>query len=185
MHTRPPFPHRAQGRELPGRRGASESDVWVVGISKGSAADLAGLEQGDQILAVAGRPLGAASPFQASAMISNPDGDGDGDGDGASAGAPSLVELRARKASGQVEEYSVARPVVQLASPVKYSLQARAGGRRVGVVSIRSFTARAQRDVAAAIEELQGRGAQELELDLRDNRCGPLRLHWGPGGGDL
>ena len=41
---------------------------------------------------------------------------------------------------------------------------------QVGVVRLMSFNARAQRDVAAAIEQLEEQGATEIELDLRDNR---------------
>ncbi|KIY99823.1 hypothetical protein MNEG_8140 [Monoraphidium neglectum] len=128
------------GRELPGNRGAYEGDVWVVGISKGSAADLAGLEQGDQLVAVGGRGLGGASPFQAAAMISEPpDADdappalaassgADGAGGDGGGGGGGLVGLRVRKASGRVEEYTVARPSVQLASPLHGARAAGRGG---------------------------------------------------------
>ncbi|KAI8471898.1 MAG: ClpP/crotonase [Monoraphidium minutum] len=161
------------GRELPGGRRGADGDVWVVGISKGSAADVAGLEQGDQIISVGGAPLVDASPFQASALIAGPvDDEGGGGGGGGGGGAPVEVVLRARKAGGRLEDYAVPRPVVQLASPVRSALQARGGGRKVGVIAIRSFTARAQRDVAAAVGDLAARGADELELDLRDNRGG-------------
>jgi carboxyl-terminal processing protease len=172
----------------------------VVGISKGSAADVAGLEQGDQLVAVAGRRLDGVSPFQASALISAPLEGADGDsgssttttssstaastsGRGEAAAAdPAAVVLTVRKAAGRVEDFAVPRPVTQLASPVRYALQTRAGGRVVGSILIKSFTARAQRDVAAAVAELQGRGAQELELDLRDNRWGGSGRGEGRGG---
>lgn len=78
--------------------------------------------------------------------------------------------LSVRKAGGAVRDFEVPRAAQQLASPVRSNLVNR-GGRRVGVVAVKSFTARAQRDVAAAVGELVERGAQELELDLRDNRC--------------
>jgi carboxyl-terminal processing protease len=176
-----------QGRELPaGRSLSSDGDVWVVGISKGSAADVAGVEQGDQLVSVDGARLAGLSPFQVSTLISNPregdDGDGgspnsspSSSGGGAGGGSGDTVALSVRKAGGQVARYAVPRPSVTLASPVKYGITSR-GGSRVGVISIKSFTARAQRDVAAAIQELTARGADELELDLRDNR-------WAGGGG--
>jgi hypothetical protein len=47
-----------QGRPLPREASAGPAGVWVVGLSKGSEADRAGIEQGDQLLqvsAVAGR----------------------------------------------------------------------------------------------------------------------------------
>ena len=43
---------------------------------------------------------------------------------------------------------------------------------KAGVIRLSSFNARAQRDVKAAILELQARGAQRFVLDLRDNRGG-------------
>lgn len=187
----PTPPHRfldlinlPQGRDLPAGRSSSEGDIWVVGISKGSAADLAGLEQGDQLVSVDGKSMGGGiTPFQASALIAGPGDDEtpstSGSSDGSGSGTPQStpvneVALTVRKAGGRVERYNVPRPAQQLASPVRYALQSRGGGRKVGVVSIKSFTARAQRDVAAAIHELQERGAQELELDLRDNRWGTV-----------
>ena len=178
LRARPP--RAPQGRELPARRAPEAAgDVWVVGISRGSAADAAGLEQGDQITAVAGRRLGGLSPFQASAMISGGDEEGGGGDDAPSSSSSSSsggssVTLAVRKADGRAEEFVVARAPQQLASPVRSSLATR-GGVRVGVVAVKSFTARAQRDVAAAVGELTGRGAQALELDLRDNRCARSR----------
>ena len=186
------------GRALPPGRGVSSSggsassggsggDVWVVGISKGSAADAAGLEQGDQIVAVGGARLGGLSPFQASALISgaadeeadeqqqqqaSTSSSGSGSGSGSSGSSATTVVLTVRKSDGRTLDVAVPRAPQRLASPVSYSLQRRAGGRRVGVIAVKSFTARAQRDVAAAVQELAAKGADELELDLRDNRGG-------------
>jgi C-terminal processing protease CtpA/Prc len=41
---------------------------------------------------------------------------------------------------------------------------------QVGTIRLASFNARALRDVSAALDQLQQRGATELVLDLRDNR---------------
>lgn len=38
------------------------------------------------------------------------------------------------------------------------------------MIRLTSFNARALRDVSAALDQLQQRGATELVLDLRDNR---------------
>jgi hypothetical protein len=43
---------------------------------------------------------------------------------------------------------------------------------QVGTIRLASFNARALRDVSAALDQLQQRGATELVLDLRDNRWG-------------
>lgn len=67
-----------QGRELPDHRLGDMEGVWVVGISKGSAADAVGIEQGDQVLAVGDMLLTSISPFQAATLISGPDESGQG-----------------------------------------------------------------------------------------------------------
>lgn len=41
---------------------------------------------------------------------------------------------------------------------------------QVGIIHLTSFNARALRDVSAALDALQQKGAAELVLDLRDNR---------------
>jgi C-terminal processing protease CtpA/Prc len=42
--------------------------------------------------------------------------------------------------------------------------------KQVGTIHLSSFNARALRDVSAALDALQQKGAAELVLDLRDNR---------------
>lgn len=42
---------------------------------RGSAADVAGLKQGDQLLAVDNRRVNGDSPFQVASLISGPDDD--------------------------------------------------------------------------------------------------------------
>ena len=43
--------------------------MWVIGMIRGTAAERAGVEQGDQLLAVDGRALDGASPFQAANLL--------------------------------------------------------------------------------------------------------------------
>ena len=63
----------AQGLELPAGRqpgsAASGEGVWVLGLIRGSAADAAGVQQGDQLLAVDGRPLQGQSPFEVASLL--------------------------------------------------------------------------------------------------------------------
>lgn len=58
---------------LPEGRGvdapASGEGVWVLGLIKGSAADAAGLQQGDQLLALDGRQLAGSSPFEVASLL--------------------------------------------------------------------------------------------------------------------
>jgi carboxyl-terminal processing protease len=203
--------------------------VWIVGLSRGSAADVAGARQGDEVVAVGGArlddpavaralaggggpgsaalsPIPQVTPFQASALISGdllPDGrsaddaaaaaggsgvGGVGGGVGGAADPPPVVRLVLRDDAGRERTLELPRrPRQAVASPVTYRLETRrAGGggllppfggggggtKKVGVIAVSSFNARAQRDVAAAASALRSQGAEALELDLRGNRGG-------------
>ena len=43
--------------------------MWVIGMIRGTPAERAGVEQGDQLLAVDGRALDGATPFQAANLL--------------------------------------------------------------------------------------------------------------------
>eukprot|EP00951_Prasinocladus_malaysianus_P030980 scaffold294649_cov42-Prasinocladus_malaysianus.AAC.1 len=58
-----------------------------------------------------------------------------------------------------------------IANPVSFDLR-REGKRSIGYIRLSSFNALAQQEVSKAIKDLEGRGAGELVLDLRDNRGG-------------
>ena len=234
--------------------------VWVVGLSKGSAADVAGARQGDEVVAVdgarlddpalaaalagGGRPAVAAaiaaaedrsgpaaaavaapaaaaaaaataaaalppiSPFQVSALISGdllPDGRSADDAPPSAWPPTARLSLRDERGLERALELP-RRPRQALPSPVSYRLEVRPaaaaassggplwslllrrpwpptpppssaasgapGTKRVGVVAVSSFSARAQRDVAAAAASLRAQGAEAFELDLRGNRGG-------------
>lgn len=81
-----------------------------------------------------------------------------------------VVPPQVKKAAGDVVSYSIDRPVRRIPSPVTSQLDVRHDGRRVGVIGLSSFNARAQRDLAAAVTQLQAQGATDFVLDLRDNR---------------
>ncbi|PNH07108.1 Carboxyl-terminal-processing protease [Tetrabaena socialis] len=186
------------GNELPAAstsRGPSAGEgVFVVGVSKGSIADVAGIRQGDELLAIQGEPMDEATPFRASGLISgaaDEDGGGaGGSGRGGSEGRSSKAELvlvKVRHAAGGEEELRLARPTRTLPSTVTTSLTRSTGGgggaaggaagaraveEVVGTVRLAAFNARAQSDVASAIRRLEAGGATRLVLDLRDNRGG-------------
>lgn len=147
--------------ELPRGGGGGEQQVWVLGLIKGSAADFAGMSQGDEILSVDGESTRGKSPFQVSSQIQGgPD-------------SPRAVDIAvAKAASGKVERVTLQRPASQaLQSPVKSELR-KEGRRKVGYIRLSSFNALAQADVAQAVRSLTAAGADELVLDLRDNRGG-------------
>ncbi|KXZ42218.1 hypothetical protein GPECTOR_180g254 [Gonium pectorale] len=184
------------GNDLPAPRDPSSGEgVYVVGVSKGSPADVAGIRQGDELLAVQGESLAETTPFRAAGLISGaveePPSDsggeegrsgGGGGKEGRRKGGPAAEEVRVvvRHAGGSEEELVLVRPTRRVPSAVSTSL-ARSpvslpgGGRGeelVGTVRLAAFNARAQSDVAAAIRQLEAAGASRLVLDLRDNRGG-------------
>lgn len=101
----------------------TDGGVWVVGLSKGSEADGAGIEQGDQLLQVADTGLSNVTPFQAATLIAGPD----------DSSTESSVTLKVEKADGQVLDLTLQRPARYLPSPVSSSLQERGSGRLVSV----------------------------------------------------
>ncbi|GLI70194.1 hypothetical protein VaNZ11_015003 [Volvox africanus] len=55
--------------ELRGERGPG-GGIFVVGVSKGSIADIAGVRQGDELLEIQGQSLDDSTPFRAAGLIS-------------------------------------------------------------------------------------------------------------------
>ncbi|KAG2438588.1 hypothetical protein HXX76_005138 [Chlamydomonas incerta] len=173
------------GNELPAPRdpAAPGEGVYVVGVSRGSAADVAGIRQGDELLAIEGESLEESTPFRAAGLISGATEEAEADGTAAKGGKQrkeDLVSVKVRHGDGSVEQCQLKRPRRTLPSTVSTSLTRSAvalpgGGRGeevVGTVRLAAFNARAQSDVAAAIRQLEAGGATRLVLDLRDNRGG-------------
>jgi C-terminal processing protease CtpA/Prc len=157
--------------------GAEGGGVWVVGLIRGSAAEGAGMRQGDELVLADGAPLAARSPFQVASLLQGADAGEGVAGEGAPAPAPSEVRLTVRHLDGSTQEVALQRaPRPATPSPVVSRLERPggpgSGGGAVGYVKLRSFDARAQRDVAAAVRRLEAGGAARLTLDLRGNRGG-------------
>lgn len=147
--------------ELPRKRKPEDSGVWVLGLIKGSTADAAGIGQGDEVLEVDGESSDGKTPFQvSSALQGGPNSD-------------RTVDITVAKAeNGQVSRVTLERPAAQaITTPVNTQFR-REGGRKVGYIRLTSFNALAQVDVAEAVRSMGAAGADELVLDLRDNRGG-------------
>jgi carboxyl-terminal processing protease len=168
------------------------SDVWVIGIIRGSAAEQGGMRQGDRVLQIGGVPLERRSPFEVASLFAN-------GGDTRSVDALDIskyssahgietdsvdrdsIIVRVQHLDGRVEDVEVQRPKVQLQtpSPVIYHLEKANDWNvhdkttsAIGYLKLKSFNARAQADAAAAIENLQRDGATRYVIDLRGNRGG-------------
>ncbi|KAL4451934.1 hypothetical protein ABPG75_007596 [Micractinium tetrahymenae] len=157
------------GQPLPeGREAGSAAGgegVWVVGLIRGLAGDVAGLQQGDQLLELDGQRLEGQSPFAVASLLQGQDEAEEGQGLGLQAAA-------VRKFDGSEQEVTLQRPLRVLQSPASSRLDSGPNGEKVGVIRLASFNARAQRDTLAAVHRLQAAGASRLVLDLRDNRGG-------------
>lgn len=58
------------GSSSGGSSGSDGGGIYILGLIKGSAADAAGLQQGDQLLEVAGQGLVGQSPFEVASLLS-------------------------------------------------------------------------------------------------------------------
>lgn len=67
-----------EGREAGSAAGGE--GVWVLGLIRGSAADEAGLEQGDQLLSLDGSPLAGRSPFEVASLLQGQEGEAEAGG---------------------------------------------------------------------------------------------------------
>lgn len=153
----------------------SNGGVWVVGLVRGAAADAAGLRQGDELLEADGAALAAQSPFEVASLLQGqeaPESFGTL-GMGGEGGSQPAVQLTVRHLDGSTEAVTLQRPPRPAApSPVTSRLEKSSSAGSVGYMRLRSFDARAQRDVAAAVRRLRDQGAQRFTLDLRGNRGG-------------
>lgn len=150
--------------------------AWVVGLIRDSAADDAGIQQGDLILSIEGQSLDQKSPFEVASLFQAPAEDFQGvetEWFGiakVSSQAPLPMNVQVKRINGDVVDLSLRRPhVVPAPSPVTTKYDSK---KRRGYIKLSSFNARAQRDISAAISELEALGADSLVLDLRGNRGG-------------
>lgn len=159
--------------------GAGQRKLTVLGLVLGSPAQLAGVRQGDEVLAVNGTPVEGKSPFDVSSLIQGPKG------------TPVTIQFRHGDCA-PAEAFTVAR-TADTRSPVYYRVErgersergaaaAGAGGgprggaltqaSRVGYIRLREFNALAKRDIVTAVERLEAAGASSFVLDLQDNPGG-------------
>ncbi len=159
--------------------------VWVVGLIRGSAADTAGIHQGDEIIAADGSSVLGKSPFEVASLLRPSEEDekenetavavspasfGSTNGNGSS--STNEVKIRVKRLDGSVDTLTLNRPNRPATpSPVVYKLE-RKKNQVVGYLKLISFNARAQRDVSHALREMQNSGAERYTLDLRGNRGG-------------
>lgn len=153
---------------------SEEPGAWVVGLIRDSAAYVAGVEQGDQLLTIDGTDLLGRSPFEVASLLQLPSDSGPNENEwfGVSkiSKETSPLSLRVRKLNGAVVDVNLQRPqVAPTPSPVVSKFDLRT---KTGYIKLASFNARAQREIYSAVDNLESLGASQLVLDLRGNRGG-------------
>jgi len=129
----------------------------VVSVFEDSPAERAGLRDGDLIVSVGDTSLRGKSSAQSTALIKGPAG--------------TEVELTYMR-DGRQRRVRLRRERVTV--PVVESELVERGGRKVGHVSLATFSSGAHGEVSDAVERLKERGAGALVLDLRGNGGGLL-----------
>jgi carboxyl-terminal processing protease len=129
----------------------------IISVYKNTPAARGGLKPGDLVVAVDGRSLAGSSSAEATTKIKGP------------AGTKVRLTLRS---GGRDRDVELERQKVEI--PVVQSSMKRAGGQKVGYVSLASFTSGAHGQVKQAVNGLLDKGAKGVVLDLRDNGGGLL-----------
>jgi carboxyl-terminal processing protease len=132
--------------------------LLVAGVFKGSPAERAGIRPGDVITAVNGRSIAGKSSEVSTARIKGKPG--------------TYVRLEIRRPNGRKREVRARRARIRV--PAVEGTLRRAGGRKVGVVHLATFSSGAHGELVMELRRLARRGAQGFVLDLRANGGGLL-----------
>lgn len=128
-------------------------------VFEDTPAEGADLDVGDKITAVEGKPLAGVGSTEAASRIKGPVG--------------TEVEITVLDAeTGKKRTIDVERAEVSI--PAVEGRLERRGGTKVAYVQLRGFTRGAHGELRAEIERLQGKGAEGVILDLRENGGGLL-----------
>ncbi len=131
----------------------------AIRVFPGSPAAQAGIEAGDTIVSVEGRSIAGVPSNEATAEIKGPEG------------SQVTVGVRDGK-TGKVREVTLTRAEVAL--PNVSSQTKTVAGHKLGYVRMLTFSEGVHADLAAAVEKVEGEGAEGIVLDLRGNPGGLL-----------
>ena len=132
--------------------------LLVVGVFDGSPAKDRGIKPGEVITEVNGRSIAGDPSEVATAKIKGKEG--------------TFVKLTVKSPGKPAREIRVRRERIRV--PAVSSELRRAGGRKIGVVRLTSFTSGAHGELVREIERQERRGAEAFVLDMRGNGGGLL-----------
>lgn len=136
----------------------------------GSSAALAGLQVGDLVTAVEGVPTAGKTAFDIIDQIAdNPD-----------ASKVTMTIVPAAHAEEEtVTEYArdvvLARNVAPVADPIRYRLDVRSDGERVGYIVVAEFNSKVVKRLEEALKDLANQQATGVVIDLRHNTGGAFQ----------
>jgi carboxyl-terminal processing protease len=130
----------------------------VVRVFPRSPAERGGIEVGDTVVSVEGESLTGVSSAEATKKIKGPEG--------------TEVTVGVRSGKGKVRELTLTRAEVTL--PNVSGRVETVEGRKLGYVSLLSFSEGAHALLGNAVRKVQGEGAEGIVLDLRHNGGGLL-----------
>jgi len=133
-------------------------ELVVVSPIEGSPASRAGVMPKDVITAIDGKSTRGMSTEDAVKLIRG------------QAGTKVTIQLRR---SGQLLETPLVRERIELHA-VDSQVNTRPDGTKIGYIRLKQFNATAAKDMAAAVKDLEAKGAQGYVLDLRSNPGGLL-----------
>jgi carboxyl-terminal processing protease len=131
----------------------------VLTVFEGSPAERGGIEPGNVITGVDGTSLEGKTSEQATALIKGPAG---------TEVTLTVVDGKKPPRELRLERARVDVPVVEA------EMEEAPGGRKIAHVQLAGFTSGAHGEVREAVDELLGKGAQGVVLDLRNNGGGLL-----------
>ena len=131
----------------------------IVKVFRGSPAEGAGLEPGDTLVSVEGKPIGKRDSAEVREEVVGPEG--------------SQVTLGIRDGkSGKTKEVTITR--AQVSFPNVSSGSEKVKGMVLGYVRMLSFSEAAHAQLARGVEKVEREGAEGIVLDLRHNPGGLL-----------
>lgn len=136
---------------------ASE-ELTVAEVEKGSPAEAAGLKAGDKLVNVDGQPTKGLLIDDCASILRGPAG--------------TKVGVLARSKTGEAKDLIITRQVIKIQG-VEASV-ANKGGKKVGVIRIRSFSQTTADTVAQELDKLEKGGISAIVIDLRGNPGGFL-----------
>lgn len=161
-----PRQHQREKEDLQGSFGGigvtmrrNEQGDVILSPQPESPAILAGLQEGDVLVAVDSRPISVTMSFDdIAAIVRGP------------VGTQVAVSVR-RSGSDSPLSFTITRATIQLPSVESRIVESAPS---VGYIAINRFTERSGDEVERAVNELKQQGARRLILDLRDNSGGLL-----------